>query len=178
MAQLIMQILRARYYIKLTNRNRYPNSYHGNVFGTWKAGGSCTGQITNVSISNYNINNGSGPSGQFPATIAGIKCSYDKNTTDVTNVTVNGVNITAYGGQSIPSSQPLELDWDLPNADYNPKAMGQRPAYGFYLRHVDQIKFTNSSVGYNKNNPDKRQGLYTDDVTNIDNTGLTIKGAQ
>jgi hypothetical protein len=65
---------------------------------------------------------------------------------DISNVTFDNVNLTLPGGHAAMStSVPSD------NGDYNPNSIGTRPAYGFYLRHVTGISFTNSSVKFSSN---------------------------
>ncbi|MFC8519519.1 glycosyl hydrolase family 28 protein [Streptomyces sp. NPDC057257] len=59
-------------------------------------------------------------------------------------VTFNNVNITVPGGNGTMSTAVPSND---PN-DYNPKAIGTRPAYGWYLHNADDVQFTDSSVEF------------------------------
>ncbi|MEU2616636.1 glycosyl hydrolase family 28 protein [Streptomyces sp. NPDC007157] len=59
-------------------------------------------------------------------------------------VTFTDVDITVPGGNGtmsagVPGNDPK---------DYNPKAIGTRPAYGWYLHNADDIQFTDSSVKF------------------------------
>ncbi|MCI3271116.1 glycosyl hydrolase family 28 protein [Streptomyces cylindrosporus] len=59
-------------------------------------------------------------------------------------VTFNNVDITVPGGNGTMSTAVPSND---PN-DYNPKAIGTRPAYGWYLHNADDVQFTDSSVEF------------------------------
>jgi hypothetical protein len=59
----------------------------------------------------------------------------------VSNVSFNNVNLTLPGGHGTMSTG-VPSD----NGDYNPKSIGTRPAYGWYLHNISGITFTNSSV--------------------------------
>jgi polygalacturonase len=61
----------------------------------------------------------------------------------VSDVTFDNVNLTLPGGHA-----PMSTDVPSDNGDYNPKGIGTRPAYGFYLRNVDGVRFVNSSVRF------------------------------
>ncbi|MGW7425027.1 glycosyl hydrolase family 28 protein [Streptomyces sp. NPDC054813] len=59
-------------------------------------------------------------------------------------VTFTDVDITVPGGNGtmstgVPGNDPK---------DYNPKAIGTRPAYGWYLHNADDVQFTDSSVKF------------------------------
>ena len=49
--------------------------------------------------------------------------------------------------------------------------MGTRPAYGWYLRHVDTATFTNCSV--KAEHADGRPYIKLDDCKNVDISGLS-----
>ncbi|MER5514012.1 glycosyl hydrolase family 28 protein [Streptomyces sp. NPDC002763] len=59
-------------------------------------------------------------------------------------ITFTHVDITVPGGNgtmstAVPGNDPK---------DYNPKAIGTRPAYGWYLHNADDVRFTDSSVKF------------------------------
>ncbi|MFF0016626.1 glycosyl hydrolase family 28 protein [Streptomyces sp. NPDC005374] len=60
----------------------------------------------------------------------------------IKGVTFTNVDITVPGGNGTMSTGVPAND---PN-DYNPKAIGTRPTYGWYLHNADDIRFTDSSV--------------------------------
>ena len=62
----------------------------------------------------------------------------------VSDITFNNVNLTLPGGHAamsdaVPSNNAT---------DYNPKSIGTRPAYGWYIHNANGITFTNSSVRF------------------------------
>ncbi|MBP2051411.1 hypothetical protein J2Z21_004382 [Streptomyces griseochromogenes] len=62
----------------------------------------------------------------------------------INGVTFDHVDITVPGGNGtmstgVPGNDP---------GDYNPKSIGTRPAYGWYLHNADNVRFTDSSVGF------------------------------
>ncbi|MGW2459454.1 glycosyl hydrolase family 28 protein [Streptomyces sp. NPDC001761] len=60
----------------------------------------------------------------------------------IKRVTFTDVNITVPGGNGTMSTGVPGNDPD----DYNPKSIGTRPAYGWYLHNADDVRFTDSSV--------------------------------
>ena len=76
-------------WVKITNRNRWPHDMSN--LGSWSAGGPCIGHISYVSLSNITVNDGSGPSGQYTATIAGFKYAKTGATTYVDHVTLDNI---------------------------------------------------------------------------------------
>ncbi|MGW3118691.1 glycosyl hydrolase family 28 protein [Streptomyces sp. NPDC001107] len=85
----------------------------------------------------------------------------------INGVTFNNVNITVPGGNGtmstgVPSNDP---------GDYNPKAIGTRPAYGWYLHNADNVHFTDSSVKFAAN--DGRPAVIANAASDIRFTGFT-----
>ncbi|HEY3001025.1 MAG TPA: glycosyl hydrolase family 28 protein, partial [Kribbellaceae bacterium] len=60
---------------------------------------------------------------------------------EVSDVTFHNVHLTLPGGR--PAMDPNVVPAD--NGDYNPNGLATRPAYGFYLHHVNGITFADSS---------------------------------
>jgi polygalacturonase len=79
----------------------------------------------------------------------------------ITNVTFTNVNLTLPGGNGTMGTGVPSND----AKDYNPNSIGTRPAYGWYLHNVNNVKFVNSSVKFGKN--DGRPAV-------IANTGSTV----
>jgi polygalacturonase len=78
----------------------------------------------------------------------------------VNGVTFNNVNLTVPGGHgTMGTGVPSD------SGDYNPKSLGTRPAYGWYLHNADNIKFTGSSVKFAKN--DGRPAVIANTGSNI-----------
>jgi hypothetical protein len=61
-------------------------------------------------------------------------------------VSFTNVNLTLPGGHgTMGTGVPSDT------GDYNPRSLGTRPAYGWYLHNVSGITFTNSSVKFSSN---------------------------
>jgi len=95
------------------------------------------GRITNITYDNVTS---SGQSSNFTATLWGEAGSNNK----ISNVTFNNVNITVPGGSTMTGTGVPSND---PN-NYNPNSIGTRPAYGWYIRDANGIRFNNSSVRF------------------------------
>jgi polygalacturonase len=108
------------------------------------------------SISDIHFKNITGTNaGSFSPTIWG------QSGHQVSNVTFDNVKLTLPGGHgAMGTGVPSD------SGDYNPKSIGTRPAYGWYLHQVSGITFTDSSVTFSKN--DARPAV-------IANTGSNIK---
>jgi len=112
------------------------------------------GHISNITYDNVT---GTGNSPSFSPTLWG-----ESGGNQITGVTFNNVHLTVPGGSGtmgtgVPSNDPN---------DYNPKSIGTRPAYGWYIHNANNITFTNSSVEFASN--DNRPAV-------IANTGSNIK---
>lgn len=79
----------------------------------------------------------------------------------IRNITFDNVDLTVPGGSPTMSTGVPVND---PN-DYNPKAIGTRPAYGWYLRRVDGVRFVNSSVQFTAN--DGRPAVIANESANV-----------
>jgi polygalacturonase len=95
------------------------------------------GRIHDIDYTNITIVGKSSP--QYSPTIWGADASHH-----VSNVTFTNVSITVPGGHGsmgtgVPSNDPK---------DYNPKSIGTRPAYGWYIHNADHITFSGSSVDF------------------------------
>ena len=96
------------------------------------------GTISNITFDNITSSN---TGTNFSPTIWGAGSD-----NRVSNVTFTGVNLSVPGGNGtmgtgVPSNNPT---------DYNPKSIGTRPAYGWYLHYATGIRFVNSSVKFAK----------------------------
>ncbi|MEV4318903.1 glycosyl hydrolase family 28 protein [Actinocrispum sp. NPDC049592] len=96
------------------------------------------GNISNITYDNITI---TGNTPAFSPTLWGESSGH------ISNVTFNNVNIRVPGGNGTMSTNPPSND----ASDYNPKSIGTRPAYGWYLRYANDIKFINSSVRFAAN---------------------------
>ncbi|WP_235921941.1 glycoside hydrolase family 28 protein [Lentzea tibetensis] len=64
----------------------------------------------------------------------------------ISDITMNNVNLNLPGGSGTMSTNPPSND----PKNYNPNSIGTRPAFGWYLHNVTNLKFTNSSVKFGK----------------------------
>jgi polygalacturonase len=96
------------------------------------------GTISNITYDNITA---TGASPSFSPTLWGESAGH------ISDVTFNNVNIRVPGGNGtmgtgVPSNNA---------GDYNPNSIGTRPAYGWYIRYANNIKFLNSSVKFAAN---------------------------
>ncbi|MFJ9814798.1 glycosyl hydrolase family 28 protein [Streptomyces sp. NPDC101151] len=87
----------------------------------------------------------------------------------IKDVTLNNVDITVPGGNGtmstgVPSNDPK---------DYNPKSIGTRPAYGWYVHNADNVQFADSSVKFAAN--DGRPAVIANAASNIRFTRFTAQ---
>jgi len=80
------------------------------------------------------------------------------------------VKLTLPGGHAAMDPSKVPSD----NGNYNPRGIGTRPAYGWYLHNVEGITFTNSSVDVTK--ADKRPGFIVNAGSNVKLDGFTAEG--
>ncbi len=95
-----------------------------------------TGQISNVTYDTV-----TGTSKSFTATIWGQDTSHEPN-----HITFKNVKLTEPGGSTSTST-------GLPSnnsKDYNPKSIGTRPAYGWFIHNANNISFTGGGVSFAK----------------------------
>ncbi len=119
------------------------------------------GDITNIHFKNIR---GTNAGGAWSPTIWGQPGH------PVKNVTFDNVKLTLPGGHG--AMDPTKVPSD--NGNYNPRGIGTRPAYGWYLHIVQGITFTNSSVDVAK--ADKRPGLIANSGSAIRLDGFTAEG--
>ncbi|HEV2784349.1 MAG TPA: glycosyl hydrolase family 28 protein [Actinophytocola sp.] len=96
------------------------------------------GRITNVTYDNITSTGQS--SENFTATLWGESGANNK----ISNVTFTNVHLTVPGGSTSTSTSVPSND---PN-NYNPNSIGTRPAYGWYIRNANGIRFVDSSVQF------------------------------
>jgi polygalacturonase len=94
-----------------------------------------TGGITNIEYTNV-TGTGKGP---FSPTIWGNDAGHEPNHVTFTNVHLTVPGGSGSTGTGVPSNNPK---------DYNPKSIGTRPAYGWYIHFANNITFTNSGVDF------------------------------
>ena len=96
------------------------------------------GHISNITYDNITA---TGASPSFSPTIWG-----ESGGNRIADVHFNNVHITVPGGNGTMSTNPPSND----PKDYNPKSIGTRPAYGWYIHNANNIKFVDSSVRFSK----------------------------
>ena len=111
------------------------------------------GTIKNITYDNITIN---GASPSFSPTIMGDVDGH------VTDVTFTNVKINVPGGNGTMSTNPPSND----RTNYNPNSIGTRPAYGWYVRYADRIKWVGGSgVSFTSN--DGRPAVIADNSTDL-----------
>ncbi|MER6386682.1 glycosyl hydrolase family 28 protein [Streptomyces sp. NPDC001250] len=118
------------------------------------------GSISDVTYDNVTAT-GSSPS--FSPTLWG------ENGHRISGVTFTHVDITVPGGNGTMSSGVPGND----PKDYNPKSIGTRPAYGWYLHNADGIQFTDSGVRYAAD--DGRPAVIGDTASDVRLTRFTAQ---
>jgi polygalacturonase len=118
------------------------------------------GRVRNIVIRNVTVTEVVQTNGREPpnaATISGLPEAPHEN------IVLENVTITYPGGGK---AELAEVNPPYPS-EYNPRMLGPRPAYGFYVRHVRGLVFRNVKVGFE--NADPRPAIAVKDVT-----GLTL----
>ncbi|MFD9905499.1 glycoside hydrolase family 28 protein [Streptomyces sp. NPDC059063] len=111
------------------------------------------GSISNITYTNIQA---TGASPAFSPTLWG-----ESGSSRIRDVTFTNVDITVPGGNGTMST-------DVPSntsTDYNPKSIGTRPAYGWYLRRADRVTFVDSEVRFAGN--DGRPAVIANNSTGI-----------
>ncbi|MFF7654773.1 glycoside hydrolase family 28 protein [Streptomyces sp. NPDC007983] len=108
--------------------------------GTRKRCGNNPG-VGHISGITYDNITGTGNSPSFSPTLWG-----ESGSNHISDVTFTGVDLTVPGGNGTMSTGVPGND----AKDYNPKSIGTRPAFGWYLHNTDRITFTDSSVRFAK----------------------------
>jgi polygalacturonase len=117
------------------------------------------GIIRNISISNVTAVHSRSHRGEFTSTMSG------RVGVPIQNVNITNVNLRVPGGHpaSDANINPPETN------DHQPAAQGTKPSYGWWLRHVSGITFTNSQVHFDAN--DNRPAFIA-----VDGTNITVNG--
>ncbi|MFI0815855.1 glycoside hydrolase family 28 protein [Streptomyces sp. NPDC021098] len=108
--------------------------------GTRKRCGNNPG-VGHISDITYDNITGTGNSPSFSPTLWG-----ESGSNHISDVTFTGVDLTVPGGNDTMSTGVPSND----AKDYNPKSIGTRPAFGWYLHNADRVTFTDSSVRFAK----------------------------
>lgn len=119
-------------------------------------------------LRNVNISNVTGSYvGRIACSITGIPGSI------VENVQLSNIRITAEGGGTLEDVNRLipEVEKSYPETTKFGKSL---PAYGFYIRHAKNIRFSNVIFDYDQD--DQRPAMVFDDVKTFSVDGLTAEG--
>jgi len=118
------------------------------------------GKLKNITLENiraYDIKGYVKHRGPWTATISGIEGEYMAE-----NITLRNVSIE-YKGKGL-------IDWQSisppdPSTGYSPRNLGERPAYGLYLRHAKNVTLDN--VSFSLENEDTRPAIYALDIEGL-----------
>ncbi|HTJ66651.1 MAG TPA: glycosyl hydrolase family 28 protein [Actinospica sp.] len=138
-------------FIKIGDRGRCPGSP-----GPGSISGITFDHVTGTHLSDLGAN--------YTSTITGMPGH------PVSNVTVENVDLTVPGGD--PASDAT-IDPPTVYTSYVPRDLGTRPSYGWWLRNVSGIDFTDDTVGYDKN--DDRPAFIGDAGSKITLNGVTVQ---
>jgi hypothetical protein len=108
--------------------------------GTRRRCGNSPGVGRIHDITYENITSSGQSESNFTATLWGESGANNK----ISNVAFTNVNLTVPGGSGSVSTGVPSND---PN-NYNPNSIGTRPAYGWYIRNVNNVKFIGGSVRF------------------------------
>ena len=120
------------------------------------------GHISNITYENITGTGKSSP--QFSPTLWG-----ESGGNRISNVTFTNVNLNVPGDHDPMSTGVPSND---PN-NYNPNSIGTRPAYGWYIRNANDIRFVGSEVHFNAS--DGRPGIIVNSASRIRFDGLVVE---
>ena len=110
------------------------------------------GSISNIHFKNIN---GRGFTKQYPSIITGIKGH------NIQNITFENVNLELKGGINSTNQTVMEYDGKYPEGS----KFGNTNAYGFFIRHTDQVEFINCNI--TSELPDARKWLVQQNVKEV-----------
>ncbi|HLW08381.1 MAG TPA: glycosyl hydrolase family 28 protein [Marinilabiliaceae bacterium] len=110
------------------------------------------GSISNIHFKNIN---GKGFTKQYPSIITGIKGH------NIQNVIFENVNLEMKGGIKTNNQTVMEYDGKYPEGS----KFGNTNAYGFFIRHTDQVEFINCNI--TSELPDARKWLVQQNVSKV-----------
>jgi hypothetical protein len=87
----------------------------------------------------------------------------------ITNVTFDDVNLTLPGGRAAVDPNAVPQD----TKDYNPRSLGVRPSYGFYLHQASGITFTDTTL--NLATDDARPAFIANTASDVKLNGVTLQ---
>ncbi|HXU81093.1 MAG TPA: hypothetical protein VN914_06835, partial [Polyangia bacterium] len=128
------------------------------------------GRVRNVFISNVTATEVVQTNGKEPANAATIS---GRPNVPHENITLTNVRITYQGGGSFADGErdpPYS-----PSDNYNPRSLGTRPAYGFFVRHVRNLVFQSVVVDFQSN--DLRPAWKVVDVNGLLLDGIGVERA-
>ena len=123
-------------------------------------GGFSLGSIRNVVIENVRAHDSS----QTGMCISGMPES------KIANLTIRNCLFHMGGAWKLPVSEPEEAGEKYPEADM----FGILPAYGFYIRHAENVKLEDIEIGYLRG--DLRPWLVTRNVKKLEESNITELG--
>ncbi len=110
------------------------------------------GTISNIHFKNIR---GKNFTQQYPSIITGIPGH------NIQNITFEDLDLVLKGGIQTTDQTVMEYDGQYPEG----YKYGNTNAYGFFIRHTDQVKFVNCNISSEL--PDAREWLVQEDVKNI-----------
>lgn len=110
------------------------------------------GSISNIHFKDIN---GRGFTKQYPSIITGIKGH------NIQNITFENVNLELKGGINSTNQTVMEYDGKYPEGS----KFGNTNAYGFFIRHTDQVEFINCNI--TSELPDAREWLVQQNVNKV-----------
>jgi polygalacturonase len=128
------------------------------------------GRVRNIFISNVTATEVVQTNGKEPANAATIS---GRPNIPHENITLSNVRITYRGGGSFSDGDrnpPYS-----PNDNYNPRSIGTRPAYGFFVRHARNLAFNFVTVDFESN--DMRPAWRLSDVDGLELNGIGVERA-
>jgi hypothetical protein len=87
----------------------------------------------------------------------------------ISNVTFEDLDLTLPGGRAATDPNVVPTD----STDYNPRSLGVRPAYGFYLHNVDGIRFVGTALRLAAE--DGRPAFIANGASNVDLRHVTVQ---
>jgi len=87
----------------------------------------------------------------------------------ISNVTFDGLDLTLPGGHSAMDPNVVPTD----SGDYNPRSLGVRPAYGFYLHNVAGIRFVDTALRLAAD--DGRPAFIANGASDVDLRHITVQ---
>jgi len=110
------------------------------------------GTISNIHFKNIN---GTDFTQHYPSIITGIQGHH------IQNITFENLDFKVKGGINTTNQTVMEYDGKYPEGSY----FGNTNAHGFFIRHTDNVSFTNCKISTNTN--DSRPWIIHENVKNI-----------